>query len=461
MKKAKEPEPKKPEADTNPLKAATLELPENFELSEEFKQCFHELENTRRNLYITGEAGTGKTTLLKYFRKNTKKNIVVLAPTGIAAINCYGQTIHSFFKFPAKLLQKENVRRVYHGEKIFSALDMVIIDEASMMRADLLDAVDHALRINMHEPNTPFGGVQMVLFGDLYQLPPIIDRPSRDIYAQLYASPYFFSANIFREARFRQLELEKIYRQNDVEFTDILNKIRNKTLKSGDLSILNTRTRHTGKEASALEDCITLTPTNAAAAAINDARLAKLKTDAFDYEAEIHGEFDEASYPTEVSLKLKVGAQVLMIQNDPGKRWVNGSVGEITKLNENSIEVRIENESYEVDKARWKKIKYKHDEELERITEEEVGGFEQYPIKLAWAITIHKSQGLTFDRVIVDFDTGTFAHGQAYVALSRCRSLEGLVLKRPLSPSDIIFDPRIAKYHAPQESSEVIPCEND
>ncbi|OGX07298.1 MAG: hypothetical protein A2Z88_00015 [Omnitrophica WOR_2 bacterium GWA2_47_8] len=421
-------------------------MPDDFELSEDFIRCFKELENTRRNIYITGEAGTGKTTLLKYFRQNTQKNVVVLAPTGIAAINCYGQTLHSFFKFPPKLIQKEHVRRVYNGQKIFSKLDMVIIDEASMMRADLLDGVDEALRLNMNNPDEAFGGVQVVLFGDLYQLPPIIDKQAREVYAQRYATPYFFSSKIFDAASFKRMDLEKIYRQNDAEFTTILNKIRNKTLGAAEIQVLNARVNQ--KPESSTEDCITLTPTNAAALALNESKLAKLTAEEFIYSASINGEFDESSYPTEVRLRLKAGAQVLMIQNDPEKRWVNGSVGELVKLDEDFIQVRIEGKTHEVDKAKWKKIRYKHDPELDRITEEEIGGFEQYPIKLAWAITIHKSQGLTFDRLIVDFDSGTFAHGQAYVALSRCRSLEGLTLKRPLAQSDIIFDSRIARYHA-------------
>ncbi|HLD50160.1 MAG TPA: DEAD/DEAH box helicase [bacterium] len=437
----------KPEASGNHLlKAASLDLPDDFELSEDFIRCFKELENTRRNIYITGEAGTGKTTLLKYFRQNTQKNVVVLAPTGIAAINCYGQTLHSFFKFPPKLIQKEHVRRVYNGQKIFSKLDMVIIDEASMMRADLLDGVDEALRLNMNNPDEAFGGVQVVLFGDLYQLPPIIDKQAREVYAQRYATPYFFSSKIFDAASFKRMDLEKIYRQNDAEFTTILNKIRNKTLGAAEIQVLNARVNQ--KPESSTEDCITLTPTNAAALALNESKLAKLTAEEFIYSASINGEFDESSYPTEVRLRLKAGAQVLMIQNDPEKRWVNGSVGELVKLDEDFIQVRIEGKTHEVDKAKWKKIRYKHDPELDRITEEEIGGFEQYPIKLAWAITIHKSQGLTFDRLIVDFDSGTFAHGQAYVALSRCRSLEGLTLKRPLAQSDIIFDSRIARYHA-------------
>ena len=436
------------------LKVAGLELPDDFQLSEDFTRCFEELENTRNNLYITGEAGTGKTTLLKYFRQNTKKNLVVLAPTGIAAINCSGQTIHSFFRFPAKFLQKENIRRVPGGQKIFSKLDILIIDEASMMRADIMDAVDEALRLNMGNEYEPFGGVQVALIGDLYQLPPIIDPQSKEIYSQIYETPYFFSSKIYGQAPFKQIVLNKIYRQSDGEFTRILNQIRNKNLGAAELAVLNVRANQPAPQ----EDCMTLTPTNAAAAGINEACLDKLESDAFAYEAIVDGEFEEAAYPTERELQLKVGAQVLMIQNDPAKRWVNGSVGEITKLGGDSIEVRIEDKKHVVDTVRWRKIKYELDADLDRITEKEVGGFEQYPIKLAWAITIHKSQGLTFERVIVDLGRGTFAHGQAYVALSRCRSLEGLILKRPLKISDIIFDPRVAKYHQ-RQSPEVFADE--
>ncbi len=436
------------------LKAASLDLPDDFQLDEDFQSCFHALEKTRDHLYITGEAGTGKTTLLKYFRRNTQKNVVILAPTGIAAINCYGQTLHSFFKFPPKLVQKEHVRRIYNAQKIFSRLDMLIIDEASMMRADLLDAVDESMRLNMHNYDEPFGGVQVVLFGDLYQLPPIVDRQAQEIYGARYATPYFFSSKVFSQTPFRRLALKKIYRQNDSGFAEILNRIRNKTLSDADLALLNTRASRQALDNA--EDCITLTPTNAAAAVINEFRLSRLSSEEFSYSASVQGEFDEPSYPTDAKLRLKAGAQVLMIQNDPEKRWVNGSVGEVVQLKESSIEVLIDGKIHKVEKTKWKKIRYEHDAELDQITEEEIGGFEQYPIKLAWAITIHKSQGLTFDRVTVDLGSGTFTHGQAYVALSRCRSLEGLTLKRPLTRRDIIFDPRIAKYHEPPESAETV-----
>lgn len=427
----------------NSLKTSDAERPEDFKLSEDFSRCFNELEYTRNNVYITGEAGTGKTTLLKYFRQKTKKSVVVLAPTGIAAINCFGQTIHSFFHFPAKLIQKENIRRVRGGQKIFSKLDILIIDEASMMRADILDGIDEALRLNMGNENEPFGGVQVALIGDLYQLPPIIDRASKDIYTQMYRTPYFFSSKIYQQSPFKQMVLSKIYRQKDSDFTKILNQIRNKKLGMEEMKTLNARANQQG----AVEDCITLTPTNAAAASVNDACLARLHAETFTYSALIEGEFDESSFPTDPQLKLKVGAQVLMLQNDPAKRWVNGSVGEVTRLEEDLVEVKIKDKKHEVETVRWRKIKYEVDAEQDKITEKDTGGFEQYPMKLAWAITIHKSQGLTFEKVIVDFGPGTFAHGQAYVALSRCRSLEGLILKRPLQLSDIIFDQRVAQYH--------------
>lgn len=431
----------------NSPKTSDLELPEDLHLSEDFLRCFNELENTHNNVYITGEAGTGKTTLLKYFRQKTKKNAVILAPTGIAAINCLGQTIHSFFHFPAKFLQKENIRRVRGGQKIFSKLDILIIDEASMMRADILDAIDESLRLNMGNENEPFGGVQVALIGDLYQLPPIIDRESKDIYAQMYPTPYFFSSKIYLQSPFKKIILNRIYRQKDSDFTRVLNGIRNKKIGEPEIKFLNSRVTRSLEA----EDCITLTPTNATAAAVNEARLAKLSGEAFSYSALIEGEFDESSYPTDPQLKLKVGAQVLMLQNDPAKRWVNGSVGEVTRLDEDLVEVRINDKKHEVETVRWRKIKYEVNEEDEKIIEKDTGGFEQYPMKLAWAITIHKSQGLTFDKVAVDFGPGTFAHGQAYVALSRCRTLEGLTLKRPMRLSDIIFDARVANYHDPFE----------
>jgi ATP-dependent exoDNAse (exonuclease V) alpha subunit len=425
-------------------KNEALTLPGDFELSDEFIAAFETIENTQNHICVTGEAGTGKTTLLKYLRLKTQKPYIVLAPTGIAAINCYGQTIHSFFRFPHKLIQKNQLRKIARAGKIFSKLRLLIIDEASMMRADLLDGIDYALRLNRNRMDEPFGGVQVVLFGDLFQLAPIVDKELAGYYDQMYETPYFFSSQIFKAAQFQRVNLRKIYRQRDLEFISLLNKIRNKTFETHDLERLNQRVDPELCESS--EDRIILTTTNAAAKAINESRLAKIEERVHIYPAVISGEFDQASYATESELRLKVGAQVLMTKNDPEKRWVNGSIGVITELGKDSMEVRIGNSVHAVEPAVWQKIKYKYDKETEQITEDVTGSFEQYPLKLAWAITIHKSQGLTFDHVIVDLHHRAFAHGQVYVALSRCRSLEGLVLRRPVTERDIIFDERVQLF---------------
>ena len=416
-------------------------LPDDFELSEEFIAGFNAIEKTTNHLYVTGEAGTGKTTFLQYIRKKTKKQYVVLAPTGIAAINSHGQTIHSFFRFPPKLIQKEDIRRVYNAKNVFKRLELLIIDEASMVRADLLDGIDNALRLNKGNYETPFGGVQIVLIGDLYQLPPVVDREMTKIYSRLYETPYFFSAKVFQEVTFHQLNLQKIYRQRDQEFRGLLNKLRNQKLTAVDMKLLNSKVALEFDETS--DDYITLTPTNAAANAINATRLKKLDEKDFAYEACVEGQFDESSYPTEIDLRLKVGAQVLMIKNNPDKWWVNGSIGEVVELRKNLIKVCIKGEVYEVTPQVWEKIRYKYDSRKKKIIEEVVGSFRQYPMKLAWAITIHKSQGLTFDKLVIDLDHGAFTHGQVYVALSRCRSFEGIVLRRPVNSRDIIFDDRV------------------
>jgi len=427
----------------NKLHSEANVLPDDLELNDEFLGTFELIENTSENIFVTGKAGSGKSTLLKYFKKNTSKNVAVLAPTGVAAVNIGGQTIHSFFRFPPRLIQKGNIRKRRNNE-IIQKLDTVIVDEVSMVRADVMDGIDYALRINRNEMKLPFGGVQMVFFGDLFQLSPVIDKEERDILEQRYSSPYFFSAKVFNKLRLRYVELNKNYRQSDRQFIDLLNKIRNKTQRETDLAQLNKRVRTIIPKDS--KHCVILTTTNSRANAINEERLAGLSGKEYRYDAAITKEFNESAYPGEYCLRLKKGAQIILIRNDPDKRWVNGTIARIVALSPETIKVSIDGNIHEVGKSDWEKIEYTYNQEEDKIEERTIGIFEQYPIKLAWAITIHKSQGQTFDNIVIDLGYGAFTHGQVYVGLSRCTSLEGIILKRPVIASDIIFDERVYEF---------------
>jgi ATP-dependent DNA helicase PIF1 len=380
--------------------------------------------------------------LLEYFRLKTSKNIIVLAPTGVAAIKARGQTIHSFFKLPPRFIQQDHIRRIKNRD-LLKRVDAVVIDECSMVRADLLDGVDYSLRINREVLNKPFGGVQVILFGDLFQLPPVVERDIRKIMDSKYKSPYFFSAKVLQLNGMKYFELTKIYRQKDENFIALLNKIRVKNLKESDLENLNKRVNTSIKHENGI---ITLNTTNSDANTINEDCLSKIPHKEFKYNAEIWGKFDEKSYPAEVCIRLKKNAQVMLIKNDRDKRWVNGTIAEIIDLSIKCIKVKIGNNIYDVPKVSWDKIEYVFNHEKDKIEEKVIGSFKQYPIKLAWAITIHKSQGQTFRNVIIDMGFGAFTHGQTYVALSRCTSLEGLFLKRPIIASDIIFDNRIYQF---------------
>ena len=420
------------------------ELPKDIDFNDEFKAAFDLMENSSDSIFITGKAGTGKSTLLKYFKANTKKKIVIVAPTGVAAVNVGGQTIHSFFKFPPSIIQKDTIRRL-RNSSVIEKLDMVIIDEVSMVRSDLMDGIDYSLRINRDEMKKPFGGVQMVLFGDLFQLCPVVEKEAKVLLDERYASPYFFSAKVFQKFTIKYVELSKIYRQSDSKFVGLLNRLRNKEHTDEDLDLLNERVKKDATTATS-DTTIILTTTNSLASAINQERLAKLPGKEYAYEAVITGKFDESAYPTEMSLRLKKEAQIILIKNDPDKQWVNGTLAKIISLSKDLIKVDINGHTCEVPRVKWQKIEYSYNKEEDKIEEDIVGVFEQYPIKLAWAITIHKSQGQTFDKVVLDLGHGAFTHGQAYVALSRCTRLEGITLKRPVIHSDIIFDGRIYEF---------------
>ena len=424
----------------------------NIELNEQFVKALEAMENTSKHAFITGKAGTGKSTLLDYFRSVTRKKIVVLAPTGVAALNVRGQTIHSFFGFKPDITL-DKVKKV-KGKRalLFREIDAVVIDEISMARADLMDCVEKSLRLNGKNPKLSFGGAQMIFIGDLYQLPPVVTSKEKEIFTRHYSSPYFFSARLFNGFSMEFIELEKIYRQKDEYFINLLNAVRNNSITDEMLCALNKRVNaHLSEDNSAL--AVYLTTTNQMAAEINARRLQQLKEKIFTCEAEVSGEFEKYSYPADLALQVAKGAQVMLLNNDPAGRWVNGSVGKVEKIEysgKNNIEaiyVRLRGgETEKVLPHSWELFHYRFNEDTLSIETETAGVFTQYPLKLAWAITIHKSQGKTFDKVAIDLGNGAFAHGQTYVALSRCVSLEGITFKRPLRKSDIRMDWHIVEF---------------
>ncbi|GAB4149361.1 MAG: hypothetical protein OHK0017_13300 [Patescibacteria group bacterium] len=413
----------------------------------EFTNALYLMEDTDSNLFITGEAGTGKSTLLKFFVANSRKNVAVLAPTGLAAINAGGQTIHKFCQFPPRMMTSESIQEVKipAQKQILKHLQTLVIDEISMVRADMFDGIDLFLRLN-RRINLPFGGVQLILMGDLMQLPPILNSEERVAFGQRYNSPYFFGSQVFPQMQFKYIRLEKNYRQKgDLEFLELLQSVKQGQITPPVLSKLNSRYEADNDNISGLS--IHLSTTNQIAAELNHTRLNNIAGKSFDFEAEISGQFNERDCPAESELRLKKGAQVMFIRNDPQGRWVNGTIGKISLVNDFKVMVELEGgEVYEVEPVRWEAIKYEYDEEQEKVVPKVVGWMEQFPLKLAWGVTIHKSQGQTFQKVIIDLGRGSFAHGQTYVALSRCTSLAGISLKRPLEKRDFILDRQVLQF---------------
>ncbi len=418
----------------------------DIQLTEDFETALELMRNGDECQFITGRAGTGKSTLLRYFRATTDKNIVVLAPTGIAAINVSGQTIHSFFQFPPRFIQESEIRPLGRNKSLIEKIEILIIDEASMVRADVLDGIDLSLRMNRGN-HKPFGGVKVILIGDLFQLPPVVGQDMNGFFEKKYTSPFFFSARVFQKLGIRCFELTHIFRQNEPKFISLLNNIREDKHTEEDMTLLNTRLideDYFDEE----EIFVVLTATNDAASRINAYNLSKIEDEPYRYQASVAQKFDEKEYPNDLSLALKKGAQIMMIKNDiEKKRWVNGTIGFIQDLTESMVTVNIDGEVHEVLRHKWEKIQYVFNEEEDRIEPEVIGTFEQFPLKLAWAITIHKSQGQTFDEVVIDIGNGAFAHGQLYVALSRCTKLEGIRLKKKIRTSDMIFDRRVLEFH--------------
>lgn len=426
----------------------------DIDLNPQIERALHLLENTQKHVFISGKAGTGKSTLLSYFRHKTRKQAVTLAPTGVAAVNIQGETIHSFFGFKPNITVHEvhRLARKKQNSRIIKALEMIILDEVSMVRADLLDCVDMFLSVARQNP-APFGGVQMVFIGDLYQLPPVLTNSEREAFLQLYPSAYFFDSETFRRlmseeqiGQLEYIELEKVYRQQDQDFINLLNSIRNRSITLSENELLNER--HQPVTAELFDSHIYLTATNQQAQEINDEHLNKLEGKTFYSEGEVSGDFDTKLLPTDIELTLKIGARVMFLNNDQYDRWINGTVGTIKAIHEEGmVEIELDDsEMLEVTPFRWDMYRSNYNADSGQIEHEVTGSFTQLPLKLAWAITIHKSQGKTFDKVIIDLGRGAFAPGQVYVALSRCRTFEGIILKQPIRKSSILVDYRVMEF---------------
>lgn len=440
------------------------------DMNAELDLAWQLVEHTGVNIFLTGKAGTGKTTFLRQLTIRLPKRMVVLAPTGVAAINAGGMTIHSFFQLPLSPfvpdgsfqgVQKSKYQFAKQKKNIIRTLDLLFIDEISMVRSDLLDAVDDVLR-RLRNSDLPFGGVQLLMIGDLQQLAPVVKENEWQLLREFYDTPYFFGSHALRKTRHVTIELQKVYRQTDQTFVDLLNRVRNNSLTPADMTMLNARV---GQENHLGEGTIRLTTHNRMADAYNERRLAQLNTPLYTYKAEVTGTFPETSYPADALLTLKQGAQVMFLKNDTSSAhlFYNGLIGQVVDIDDRHIIVRSHEDHREIEvmPMEWTNSKYTIDKRTREIKEVVEGTFSQYPLRLAWAITIHKSQGLTFERAILDVNAA-FAAGQTYVALSRCRSLQGLALTEPLSPGSVITDRMVCRYiHAELEEAQKLPDRMD
>jgi len=440
---------------------------DNFKVTEEFNAAIDHIKSGCPLLFITGQAGTGKSVFIQYLRSEIKKNCVVVAPTGVAALNIGGQTIHSFFRFPHQPIDIDSIQKV-KNRVLYEKLDVLIIDEISMVRADMLDSIDMFLRKNAKDDKLPFGGVQVVLIGDLHQLPPVIARPEEAfLFGSVYDSEFFFSAHCLQHCHLAFVEFTIVFRQSEKMFLSLLSNIRQGNELPKTIQEINDRC-YTDLPLSSDKIPIILTCNNLSANRINDFMLNKIKEKEHIFEGKLNGRFNvqNEKLPAPYFLKLKPNAQVMFTKNDMNKRWVNGSIGTVEKISDDSILVNIpaqgENFAVTVKKDTWECLKFIYDYNENKIKTEIIGSYTQFPLTLAWAVTIHKSQGLTLDTVIIDLGSAAFACGQVYVALSRCRSINNIRLKRPLLEKDILINPVINKFYSflrNLKNSEV--CEAD
>ncbi|MDQ1608094.1 MAG: ATP-dependent helicase [Microbacteriaceae bacterium] len=415
-------------------------------LSAEQAAVYDLVENTRQHVFVTGRAGTGKSTLLNHLSWNTEKQLVISAPTGVAALNVGGQTIHSLFRLPIGVIADHEIEQSAELRKLLNTIDTLVIDEVSMVNADLMDAIDRSLRQARQRTTEAFGGVQVVLFGDPYQLAPVPgDSDERAYFSDTYRSMWFFDAKVWQEADLKIVELTEIHRQHEADFKAMLNAVRHGQVTKDVADRLN----ETGARPVPEDGTITLATRNDTVNRINSQALKRLPGRALTAKAEISGDFGGRTYPAEEALELKVGAQVMFLRNDggagDGPRWVNGTIGTVTRI-DSTVYVDVDGEIHEVEPATWEKYRYSYSATTKKLTKDVVAEFTQFPLRLAWAVTIHKSQGKTYESAIVDLGARAFSPGQTYVALSRITSLDGLYLTRPLRPSDIMVDPDVERF---------------
>ena len=419
-------------------------------LSPESEQVLTLLEESHHSVFLTGKAGTGKSTLLRLFRERSAKSLIVLAPTGTAAVNVRGQTVHSFFGFKPDITVEKAKRLKPKNPKLYTALQSVVIDEISMVRADLLDCIDAFLRRHGPHPGAPMGGVQLICIGDLYQLPPVVPPEEWAIFSTQYASPFFFDAHALRERPLEVIELTTVYRQRDPEFVALLDAVRTGTVSARQVDTLNARCHAAEPPPTNIPPVYVMT-TNRAIDERNTAELAKLRVGPATFRGELTGHFSESQMPTAETLILKKGARIMLLNNHREGHWVNGDVGRVIgirpRTKDGAITVALDNGFRGVvEKFTWELIRFEFNEQSGTIESRVIGSFSQYPLRLAWALTIHKAQGKTLQNVEIDFGRGTFVHGQAYVALSRCTSLNGLRLTKALSHRHIIVDKRVTHF---------------